>query len=670
MLNRLQNVSIRIKIMVPLAAVIILALGATFYWMYAQQKTEITNQVKAQAKALFQHVVLTRAWVAGQGQGGVYVEKLAGVETNPYLSEIAVGLEVEFEGINGHNYTLRNPALVTRQLSELAQARGEEFSFRITSLRPINPGNAPTPWEAESLRSFEQGIAETNLIESTDSGDVYRYMAPLVVTEACLRCHASQGYQLGDIRGGISVTVPMAQAQAAIYQNQWQLLLAGAGTTLAVLAIVYVVVNMVVVAPLQTIETTAHEISQGRLVTRVPVASQDELGRLATSFNHMTEQLQTALVSAEKQVAERTRRLETAANLAEKVSGILELDTLLLEVVNQIKDTFNYYHAHIYLLDESETNLVMVEGAGFAGQQMKIEGHSIKLAAEKSLVAKAARSGQIVIEDDVRQNKAWLPNPLLPDTRSEIAVPIKFGLEGKTLGVLDVQQNRVNGIDQSDASLLRSLAGQIAVSVNNARQFGRVEAALAQAKATQTRYLQHAWQSQLAEQPGDNRHIYQPAPAAPLPDELRFAAEQAALNHSELVQLDFENQDADTSAVAAPIKIGAQTIGVFQAFRDAAQTQRWTEEEMAFIKDVLDQFAQSAENLRLFEETRERASLEQTIREITDKLRASPNLDLLLETAARELGTRLGARHTVIEMGVEKSSPANQHSGNGAADKL
>lgn len=669
MVKHLQNLSIRIKIMVPLAVVIIVALGVTFYWMSVRQETEITNQIKAQAKALFQHVVLTRAWVAEQGHGGVYVEKLEGVETNPYLNQIAANLNVDIEGINGQFYTLRNPALVTRQLSELAQKRGEDFSFRITSLNPINPGNSPTPWEAESLRSFEQGVAETNLIEQTQDGDVYRYMAPLIVTETCLQCHASQGYKLGDIRGGISVTVPMAQAQAAIDQNRQQLLLTGFGITMVVLLIVYVVVNKLVVVPLQAIETAAREISRGQLVGRVPVTSNDELGRLGASFNQMTERLQGALVSAEQQIEERTRRLETAASLAEKISGILDLNTLLYEIVNQIRDTFNYYHAHIYLLDEAETTLIMTEGSGIAGQEMKRKGHSIPLAAAKSLVARAARTGQIVIENDVRQTEDWLPNPLLPDTRSEIAVPIKFGFDGKILGVLDVQQNRTDAIDRNDASLLRSLAGQIAVSVNNARQFGQVEAALSQAKAVQTRYLQQSWQDQLLDSLERNQRVYRAAGAEPLPHQLRAAAEQAALDHSDLVQLDFEDETATAAAVAAPIKIGAQTIGVFQAFRDASQSQRWTEEEMGFISAALDQFAQTAENLRLLDETRDRASREQAIREITEKLRASPNLDFLLETAARELGTRLGVHHTVIELGAEPSAPG-QNGGNGASEKL
>ena len=225
--------------MAILGLVIILTLSTTFYWMAQCQETQIIRQVNSRAKALFENVVLTRAWVARHG--GVYIEKREGIEANPYLLKIP-GLLVDFEGKNEKIYTLRNPALVTRELSELGTERGEEFTFHITSLKPFNPGNAPTDWEARALQHFEQGVKEASIIETVDGVETYRYMAPLMVTEACLRCHEEQGYKIGDIRGGISVSVPMAEAQTAIVATRQQLLLAGIGITLATLLILYIVI--------------------------------------------------------------------------------------------------------------------------------------------------------------------------------------------------------------------------------------------------------------------------------------------------------------------------------------------------------------------------------------------------------------------------------------------
>jgi GAF domain-containing protein len=106
------------------------------------------------------------------------------------------------------------------------------------------------------------------------------------------------------------------------------------------------------------------------------------------------------------------------------------------------------------------------------------------------------------------------------------------------------------------------------------------------------------------------------------------------------------------SAVVAPIKLQNQVIGTIQLHQTDHQRQ-WSDQDLALIQTVVDQVAQTAENLRLLDETRERAGREQTIREITDKLRASPDLGALLETAARELGQQLGVRHTVLELGIE-----------------
>jgi len=241
-IDRLKNLGIRTKIMAPLGLVVIITIGATFFWMAQRQEAQIMSQVNAQAKTIFENVVLVRAWIAGQGQGGIFVEKTETVQTNPYLLQVP-GLMVDIDDADGLPLTLRNPALVTRELSELGQTRGEDFTFRITSLKPFNPHNAPTEWEAAALGRFEQGEKETFIIDTLpDNETVYRYMAPLEVTEACLRCHAEQGYKIGDVRGGISVSVPLTEAQQAVDEIRQQMLMAGVGTTLAALIILYLVI--------------------------------------------------------------------------------------------------------------------------------------------------------------------------------------------------------------------------------------------------------------------------------------------------------------------------------------------------------------------------------------------------------------------------------------------
>ena len=175
------------------------------------------------------------------------------------------------------------------------------------------------------------------------------------------------------------------------------------------------------------------------------------------------------LQQANDVLLKRALQLETVSQVGQQATSVLDMNELLSVVVNQIKDNFGYYHAHIYLLDQENKDLVMAEGTGEVGATLKARGHHILLDADVSLVANAARSGEVVWIDNVRQSSDWMPNDLLPDTYSEMAVPVIF--KGNVLGVLDVQENETAAFDKGDASLMRSLANHVAVALTNARLF-------------------------------------------------------------------------------------------------------------------------------------------------------------------------------------------------------
>ena len=219
--------------------------------------------------------------------------------------------------------------------------------------------------------------------------------------------------------------------------------------------------------PVVELTNTAQVIAGGQFDVQAEVISGDEIGTLAESFNTMTKRLGEAFEDVRRRAAE----LSTVAEVSTATSTILETQQLLQEVVDLTKDRFNLYHSHIYLLDEAGENLVLTAGAGEPGRIMVSEGRSIPLSREQSLVARAARERQGVTVNDVTQAPDHLPNPLLPDTRAELAVPMIVG--GNVIGVFDIQAEEVGRFTDTDVSIQTTLAAQLATSVQNVRSFER-----------------------------------------------------------------------------------------------------------------------------------------------------------------------------------------------------
>lgn len=217
--------------------------------------------------------------------------------------------------------------------------------------------------------------------------------------------------------------------------------------------------------PVLQLTGTASEIATGKFDAQAEVTSGDEIGTLAQTFNTMTARLGEAFADVRRRAAE----LATVAEVSTATSTILETKRLLQEVVDLTKERFNLYHSHIYLLDEKGENLVLTAGAGEPGRIMSAEGRSIPMDREQSLVARAARERKGVTVNDVTTAPDFLPNPLLPDTRSELAVPMIVG--GKVIGVFDIQSDQVGRFTESDVNIQTTLAAQLATSVQNVRSF-------------------------------------------------------------------------------------------------------------------------------------------------------------------------------------------------------
>jgi diguanylate cyclase (GGDEF)-like protein len=193
-----------------------------------------------QARAFFQQVVDVRSWNASHG--GVYVPATAETPPNPYLDVP----ERDLETSTGRKLTLVNPAYMTRQIAE-GGMRKHGIAIHITSLKPIRPANVAADWERAALLTFEEGAGEHAGFFSGEEGTAFRYMAPLMVEESCLRCHEEQGYRKGDVRGGISVSIP-GDVLAGVHTSRTK------ESILAALIVWLVGVGIVVVAALFFLE--------------------------------------------------------------------------------------------------------------------------------------------------------------------------------------------------------------------------------------------------------------------------------------------------------------------------------------------------------------------------------------------------------------------------------
>ena len=211
-----RRISLRFLLLASLATG--LCVTAVFLGLAARSKALLRGQLLAQARAHVAQILLTRSW--GAQHGGVYVIKRPGMQSDQHQEN------PDLNATDGRVLTLINPDLMLREISELL-GKGETPAFHLTSLNPLNPHNAPDPFESQALRAFEAGQKEFFVLEDKTPGARLRYMAPLFVEQSCLSCHARQGYKAGQVRGGLSVSFGIDSANQAL--RLYNLTLGGLG---------------------------------------------------------------------------------------------------------------------------------------------------------------------------------------------------------------------------------------------------------------------------------------------------------------------------------------------------------------------------------------------------------------------------------------------------------
>jgi GAF domain-containing protein len=348
--------------------------------------------------------------------------------------------------------------------------------------------------------------------------------------------------------------------------------------------------------------------------------------------------------------------LQTAAEVSRAASSILDPGELTRRAVDLICERFGLYYVGLFLVEETGEPgkwAVLRAGTGEAGQRMLESKHKLEVGGA-SMIGWCVANKRARIALDVGEEAVRFENPHLPETRSELALPLVS--RGEAVGALTIQSSREAAFTEEDITILQTMADQLANAVENARLLERTQAALAEVEATQRRYLQQAWADYTQAARSTGYETTQPG-TAPLGDmvlpEIQRAIEQQHV--TTLTEAGDEGQRR--SALVAPIALRGEVIGVLGIHDDGAR--QWTDSEIALVEAVAERMAQTAENLRLLDETQRRARREQTLREITARVRGSSDPDTIVRTALRELGTTLG-RPAFVRLGSAEQlrSPA------------
>jgi signal transduction histidine kinase len=348
---RALKISLSLKFIIGVAIALIITLGVSLYFISKNHENLILKQVDLQARALFKQIVLTRRWIADHG--GVFVEKVPWKDPNPYLKE------PEIIDVKGRKYLKKSPAMVTKELSKYAKEKGL-YWFHITSLNLVNPENAPDDFEKMALQKFEEKkIQEMTKIENIGHSYLYRYIAPLYIEQSCLKCHAHQGYTVGDVRGAISVTIPMDYVFSMIRSEKRWLILASIVTVSILMFVLYVMMKELVLRPITELKTSMEDFSIGDRRETSVIRTGDELEELCTSFADMSKSLSEYHTSLHDKVHTATKSLEEAnmrlTELNEKKSDfIAKISHELRTPMTSIKGAMDYITTKFSKI--SETN--------------------------------------------------------------------------------------------------------------------------------------------------------------------------------------------------------------------------------------------------------------------------------------------------------------------------
>jgi K+-sensing histidine kinase KdpD/CheY-like chemotaxis protein len=383
------------------------------------------------------------------------------------------------------------------------------------------------------------------------------------------------------------------------------------------------------------------------------VANALEGARLLDDAQKRNEELTVIHAQTER----RARYLEATAQLTRATSSLLDPQALLDRAVELISKGLDLYHTGVFLVDEARTWAILVAASGEGGRRMLARGHKLRVG-QQGIVGWVADSGEPRIALDVGEDAVYFTNPDLPDTHSEIALPLKVG--DRVIGILDVQSVREAAFSDEDAIVLQTLADQVAIGVQNAQLFQETQRALEDVQALQRYYIAQEWERlshQRTNLGAEYRGLGVPSLGRAWTPEMDTVLSQgAALVLPDLSTVepqgdgrgdgkgDGKEAHQPLSAMVIPIKLQDEVIGVLD-LQELDEKRQWTQEEVEIATSVADQLALALENARLVEETQRRARQLAAASAVARDATAILDVEQLLNETVHLVSERFGFYH-------------------------
>jgi GAF domain-containing protein/HAMP domain-containing protein len=442
-----------------------------------------------------------------------------------------------------------------------------------------------------------------------------------------------------------------------------------AGSSLLALFVVAIAIVAVAISartiadPIKTLAQTTESFAAGKLSSRAMVEREDEIGALANAYNQMAIQLQEMIGKLEQRVADRTKdlegqtlRLRVAAEIARDAASARDLNELLSRAANLIINRFDFYHIGIFLLDKNREYAVLVASPTEAGKEMLVNNHRLRVG-EVGIVGRVAATGEPRIALNTGADIVFFNNPYLPNTRSEMALPLK--VENNIIGVLDVQSDQPQAFNEDDIAIMQVMADQLATAIERTRLLQEVERNLKELESAYGQFTRDNWKrltdgtatSNLGYR-FDNVRLER---ITKLPE---LASD--AIHSGKIVNSNGKYSDiAKDRSVAIPIRLRGQTIGVVSL----KLKEGYDQNTISIIESAAERLASAMESARLYEEARLRADREQSISRVTTAISASTGYEQILQTTVREIGSILGDTEVAIQ--ILDEPPAGKPAGQG-----